>query len=138
VGIATIFASRLSASSTAVTLGSEISTRGFVSATLGFGSATLGKGVAQHASGWDLNWFCYFAFASEAFANSIFVNGLLTLRRASAALVSGATFPCRVLVSCRAAWMTIVLGDTLALGFVTYWCLKNTVLFILVTLVLTI
>ena len=129
-GLATFFAVQLSASGNVITLGSEIS-------SLGFGSATLGNGVAQRASGWVCNWFCCsFAFAAEAFANDIFMNSLLTLHSTSAALVSGAMIPCRALVSCCAAWMTIVLGDTL--GFVMYWCLKNTVLLILIALVLTI
>jgi hypothetical protein len=129
-GLGTIFSTQLSASSTAVTLGSEIS-------TLGFGSATLGNGVARHASGWICNQFCFsFAISAEAFADTIFVNSVLTLHSASAALVSGATFSCRALVSCYAAWMTLVLGDTL--GFVMYWCLKNNMLLILVALVLTI
>ncbi len=93
--------------------------------------------MAWHASGWVCNWFrCSFAFAAEAFADDIFMNSLLTLHSASAALVSGATFPCRALVSCCVAWMAIVLGDTL--GFVMYWCLKNTVMLILVALVLMI
>jgi hypothetical protein len=136
-GLATIFAARLSAYSAAVTLGSEIFTLGFDSAILGYGSATLGNGVAQRASGWVCNWFCCsFAFAAEAFADPIFVNSLLTLHSASAALVSAAMFPCRALVSQCAAWMTIFLGDSL--GFVMYWCLKNTVSLILVARVLTI
>jgi hypothetical protein len=68
-GLATIFAAQLSASSTAVTLGSEISTHGFGLATLGFGSATLGNGVVGRASGWVHNQFCCsFAFAAEAFS----------------------------------------------------------------------
>ncbi len=112
-GLATIFATQLSASSTKVTLGNEISTLGFGLATLGFGSATLQNGVVQRASGWVCNLFCCsFTFAAEAFAATIFVNSLLTLRISSAALVSGATFPCRALASCCVAWMTIVLGDT--------------------------
>jgi hypothetical protein len=136
-GLATIIAVQLSASSSAVTLGSEISTLVFGLATLRFGSATLGSGVAWCASGWVHNRFhCIFAFAAEAFANTIFVNSSLTLQHASAALVYGATFPCRALVSRCVAWITIVSGDTL--GFVMYWCLKNIVLLILVAHFLTI
>jgi hypothetical protein len=104
------------------------------SATLGFGSATLGNGVARCASGWVSNQFCCsFAYAAEAFANAIFVNSLLTLHSTSAALVSGTTFPSMALVSRCVAWMTIVLGGTL--GFVMCWCLKNTVLLILIACV---
>ncbi len=83
-GLATIFAARLSASRTAVTLGSEISTLGFDSATLGFGSVTLGNGVARRASGWVRNQFrCSFAFAAEAFADAIFVNSSLLITQLS-------------------------------------------------------
>ncbi len=119
-----------SASGSLVTLGCEIF-------TLGFCSATLGSGVARHASVWAcIQFCCSFAFADDAFAKTIFVNSLLTLCSASAVLDSGAMFPWRALDSCCAAWMTIVSGETL--GFVMYWCLKNTVLLILVTLVFTI
>ncbi len=143
-GLATTFAVQLSASSTAVTLGSEIftlvfglATLGFGLATLGFGSAILGNGVAWRVSGWVCNrFYCSFAFAAEAFANANFVNSLLTLRSASAALVSGGTCPCRALVSHCRAWMTIVWEDTL--GFVMYWSLKNTALLIFIVLILTI
>jgi hypothetical protein len=46
------------------------------------------------------------------------VNNLLTLCSASAVFVSGAMFPCRVLVSHCMAWMTIASGETP--GFVRY------------------
>jgi hypothetical protein len=57
------------------------------------------------------------------FADAIFVNSLLTFRSASAALFSGATFPCRMLVSHCAAWMTIVLVKSFQQFFVVWFLL---------------
>jgi hypothetical protein len=55
---------------------------------------------------------------------------------ASAVSISGAIVPWRALVNRCAAWMHIVSGETS--GFVIYWCLKNTLLLILMALVFVI
>jgi hypothetical protein len=68
------------------------------------------------------------------FAIAILVNSLLTFCDASAVLFHVGMFPWSAIVSCCAAATTWDSGETV--GFVMYWCLKNTMSLICVTLVL--
>jgi hypothetical protein len=110
-----------------VTLGCGIS-------TLGIGASTLGMCVACRAA-----WFAQtlsrmvLAFASSFFAIAILVNSLLTFCNASGVSFPVGMFPSSVIVSCCAAATTWDSGETV--GFVMYWCLKNTVSLIRVALV---
>jgi hypothetical protein len=110
-----------------VTLGCGVS-------TLGIGAYTLGMCVACHAA-----WFAQtllrmvLAFASSFFAIAILVNSLLTFHNASAVLFPVGMFPWSAIVSCCAAATTRDSGEMV--GFVMYWCLKNTVSLIRITFV---
>jgi hypothetical protein len=99
-------------------------------------STTLRSGTAWQALGWVQRLFhCSFAFTVAAFAVAIFVNSLLNFFNTSAILPFRETNPFNALISSNAALMTSVLGVTC--GFVIYWCLKNTMLLILIALVFT-
>jgi hypothetical protein len=106
-------------SANSVTLGCGVS-------TLGIGASTLGMCVACRAF-----WFArtllhmVLAFASSFFAIAILVNSSLTFRNASAVSFPVGMFPWSAIVSCCAAATTWDSGETV--GFVMYWCLKNTV-----------
>ena len=106
-----------------VTLGAGASTLG--------GSATTLGGVHFLADWLALNLLrCPFAFAISFFAVAILVNSSLTRVSASAVLLPAGMLPFNALVSYWAAATTCDSGEIV--GFVMYWCLKRTVLLILV------
>jgi hypothetical protein len=70
------------------------------------------------------------AFAVLFFAAAIFVKSLLTFYNDSAVLLPAGILPLNAVASCWAAATTWDSGDTV--GLVMYWCLKDTVLLILV------
>jgi hypothetical protein len=70
------------------------------------------------------------ACAALFFAAAIFVKSLLTFYNASAVSLPTGILPLSVVASCWAAATTWDSGDTV--GLVMYWCLKNTMLLILV------
>ncbi len=128
VGFATIGTTRQSAWGSSVTLGIGTS-------TLGGGTATLGWWVVMRAVGFALILFrCFFATAADCFAAAILVNNSLTFVNASAVSLPAGMLPLRAVVSCWAAATTWDSDETA--GFVIYWCLKNTVLLILIVRVL--
>ncbi len=68
------------------------------------------------------------------FAIAILKNSLLTFCNASVVLFPVGMFPFSAIVSCCAAVITLDSSETV--GFVMYWCLKNTVSLICVAFVL--
>ncbi len=115
------------ASANLVTLGCDVF-------TLGIGASTLGMWVACRATQFVQTLLCMvLAFASSFFAIAVLVNCLLTFCNASSVLFLVGVFPCSAIVSCCAAATT---WDSVEMvGFVMYWCLKNTVSLIRVALV---
>jgi hypothetical protein len=89
------------------------------SATHGGGAVTLAAGLA-----WS-RLHCSFAFLWSCFACAIFVNSLLTFFSASAVSLPTGMLHLRAVASYWAAATTRDSGEIV--GFVMYWCLKNTV-----------
>ncbi len=91
--------------------------------------------MVLRAAGCALSLFCCsFAAATACFAAAIFVNNSLTVFSASAVSLPARMVPLRAIASCWAAATTWDSGESV--GLVMYWCLKKTVLLILVALVL--
>jgi hypothetical protein len=110
-------------------------TLGFGISTLGIGAATVGICVACRAAWVAQTLLCMvLAFANSFFAIASLVNSLLTFCNVSAVLFPVGLFPWSAIVSYCAAATTWDSGETV--GFVMYWCLKNTVSPICVALVL--
>jgi hypothetical protein len=102
--------------------------------TLGIGASTLRSYVACCAA-WVTQTLLQLAlaFAASFFAIAILVKSLLTFYNASAVLFPVGMFPWSAVVSCCIAATTWDSGEMV--GFVIYWCLKNTVSLIHVALV---
>jgi hypothetical protein len=94
----------------------------------GGGAVTLDAGLAWSGlrCSFAILWFC--------FACAFFVNSLLTFFSASVVSLSAGMLPLRAVASCWAASTTWDSGKIV--GFVMYWCLKNTVSLTLVARVL--
>jgi hypothetical protein len=73
------------------------------------------------------------AFASSFFAIAILVNSLLTFCNASAVSFPVGIYHWSAIVSCCAVVTMWDSGETV--GFVMYWCLKNTMSLVCVALV---
>ncbi len=102
----------------AVTLGIGVS-------TLRIGASNLGKCVVCCAA-WVARTLLQLAlaFAALFFAITILVNGLLTFCNASAVSFPAGMLPWSTIVSCCAAATMWDSRETV--GFMMYWCLKNT------------
>ncbi len=96
-------------------------------ATLGGGAVALAAGLARSRLR------CSFAFALSCFDCAIFVNSLLTFFSASTVSLPAGMLPLRAAASCWATATTWDSGEIV--GFVMYWCLKNTLLLTLVACV---
>jgi hypothetical protein len=102
-----------------------------------FGAATLGMCIASCAA-WVAQTLLrmVLAFASLFFAIVILVNSPLTFCNASVVSFPVGIFPWTAIVSCCVAATTWDSGERV--GFVMYWCLKNTMSLIHADLVLVI
>ncbi len=93
---------------------------------LGMGASTLGRCIVCRAAWVAQTWMqLALALAASFLAIAILVNSLLTFCNASAVSLPVGMFPWSAIVSCCATATMWDSGETV--GYVMYWCLKNTV-----------